>query len=73
MEIMANLRDKAYVDFAKLDGRAERLTCLTQSVVHEVFWLSEDVDAIRARPVRCMFLKLSDEPDSKAQEFKVLV
>lgn len=58
----------------KLDSPKDRLTSISQAVVQDVFHLSEDVDAIRERPVECIFVRVSKEtPDEMAREFIALI
>lgn len=45
----------------RLDSCNDRLTCITQRVVQDVFHLSEHVDAIRSRSVECIFVRANTD------------
>lgn len=46
----------------KLDSYEDRLICITQGVVQDVFYLPEDVNDIRPRSVECIFIRTSTGP-----------
>ena len=70
---LAGDKEYDYGHGAHLDSALARHICITQGIVQDVFWLSEDVDAIRAAPVKCTFIRTGTDPDKMAPEFTVLV
>ncbi|KAK3934634.1 hypothetical protein QBC46DRAFT_426539 [Diplogelasinospora grovesii] len=57
----------------KFDNRRDYLVSISQGVAQDVFYLAEDVEAIRKREVQYIFLRTSEDTDDKASEFRGLV
>ncbi|SPN96528.1 uncharacterized protein DNG_00054 [Cephalotrichum gorgonifer] len=64
---------KPYTAVFKFYNHYDYFTNISQGLVQDVFHLAKDVDSIRSKPIRCLFLKRGSSPDHSASEFLVLV